>query len=465
MKFAVYVLTAILFAAGTFVGASYAGTVVTALSIEENTLWEGEIVVENNLKVPDGITLTIKPGTVVKFRKGAGLMVEGGLRAMGKNGATIRFIPDTGKAEKGYWQGISLNDSSEGTELCYVEMKGASSLTFSVCSPKVTDCMITDGIQGIVLARKSSPVIERCMVSDMRDTGISIQMGSAPRIIGCTVENAGKIGIASSQDSFPEIRDNTVRGCDTGISVNKYAVAVEGNLVEKNRSGISATSTSSDVAIKGNRAIDNEFVGIVCQQFSSPQVSGNIVKGNKQGIVCYRSSSPLINENEIAENEEGISCIQICNPKVTGNNIHDNIVGVYLELSSYAVINGNNFTSNGVHLKLGDMMSSDWENRVGNKPIRGSQAQNLTMAGRGKAVRTVIEDEAPEFKSVDATGNWWGQDTTAEMDLEGPDSDIERIVDYFDVKKRTYEGYEGEYLQDRVVYRDWLQEPVPDAGI
>ena len=55
--------------------------------------------------------------------------------------------------------------------------------------------------------------------------------------------------------------------------------------------------------------------------------------------------------------------------------------------------------------------------------------------------------------SIDASGNWWGEDVTAEMTQGGPDANISKILDYHD-----------DFTLGKVLYEGWLQEPVPDAG-
>jgi hypothetical protein len=143
--------------------------------------------------------------------------------------------------------------------------------------------------------------------------------------------------------------------------------------------------------------------------------------------------------------------------------IFENKQAIYLDLSSYAVINGNNIYSNNVAIELGNM-SSDWERKVNNKPERGSQAQNITLASRGKAVLQRVDDGAQIMGFVDATGNWWGQPVTAEMDSKGSEGNIKSFTDYYDTPTRTYEGYSGVYIQDRIKYDGWKKSRIKTAG-
>ena len=62
-------------------------------------------------------------------------------------------------------------------------------------------------------------------------------------------------------------------------------------------------------------------------------------------------------------------------------------------------------------------------------------------------------------------GNWWGEKITGEMEEKGAGADISAFLDYFDKPKDTYQGFEGEYLQDKIIYSGWLKGPVADAGL
>ena len=461
MKFAVFALALCLMLPVV----SYAGGVtrITADSIKSDSVWSGRVLVEKPFKVEKGATLTIKPGAEVRFKKGAGLTVEGVLKASGSKGSPIVFTSDEKTPAPGDWQGISLSESGKGTALkkCVISY-AAASVSIAVSDPPVSNCEIKRGSQGIVLARKTTSRLEANNIHDMKDAGISCQMGAAPKITGNTINKCGPVGITSSQDSAPVIKGNTISGCETGVGLSRGVPPIENNLLKDNKTGI-FLSTIEEMTVRGNRFTGNN-AGLVCQQFSNPVVEKNEFTGNTDaGLVCFRASSPLVRNNNFSKNNRAIACIQLCNPKITANNIFGNKKGVYLDLSSYALVNGNNIYDNDVEFELGNM-SSDWEYRVNKKPERGSQAQNIMMANRGRAVRTQMGDGAHIMGFVDATGNWWGQAVTTEMEAKGPEANIKSFIDYYDVPTRTYDGYPGTYTQDKIKYEGWKKSRIKGAG-
>lgn len=81
---------------------------------EDMTLYpDVHYIVTTNLAVPEGVTLTILPGTVLKFRENTGLNVQGNIIANGEPGNMITFMPADGAS--GYMNGFNLGHSAYPT--------------------------------------------------------------------------------------------------------------------------------------------------------------------------------------------------------------------------------------------------------------------------------------------------------------------------------------------------------------
>ncbi|MCA9213170.1 MAG: lamin tail domain-containing protein [Planctomycetales bacterium] len=85
-------------------------------SITADTTWNadsGPYEISGSVTIPDGVTLTIEPGTTVFFRDNARLLINGRLDAIGTENAKIRFTRLPGSS--GSWDGLqfrnSMNDS------------------------------------------------------------------------------------------------------------------------------------------------------------------------------------------------------------------------------------------------------------------------------------------------------------------------------------------------------------------
>ncbi len=81
----------------------------------------GDILIVKTLTVPEGVKLTIEPGTIVRFEpsENNGIVVSGELIAVGTKDRPIQFIPKDGK---GFWRGIEFITGGKGRiEDCIVE--------------------------------------------------------------------------------------------------------------------------------------------------------------------------------------------------------------------------------------------------------------------------------------------------------------------------------------------------------
>ena len=90
---------------------------------EDMTLYPNvHYIVTTNLAVPEGVTLTIRPGTVLKFRDDTGLNVEGNIIANGEPGNMITFMPADGASGAVYdW---SLGTAYSYGTISYAIFKG-----------------------------------------------------------------------------------------------------------------------------------------------------------------------------------------------------------------------------------------------------------------------------------------------------------------------------------------------------
>jgi hypothetical protein len=163
-------------------------------------------LVEAQVTVNGGATLTVEPGVEVKCSANTGLYIEGNLVA---NNA--RFT-DNGT---GTWRGIYLSPGSTDSQLngCVIHGAGA----------KLGYIIYADRYTAIFLDR-CSPIITGCIIEECAGHGIESYLGSAV-IQNNTFQNLGPDRYAiclNSPETFPRMSGNTATG--TGIA----GVAVPG---------------------------------------------------------------------------------------------------------------------------------------------------------------------------------------------------------------------------------------------
>ncbi len=103
------------------------GVEIGGMITEDMTLYPNvHYIVTNNLAVPDGVTLTIKPGTILKFKDNTGLSVaeNGILNAIGTPDSMILFTVAEGAS--GYVSGFSILCNHDVNSPHYVIFDGFS---------------------------------------------------------------------------------------------------------------------------------------------------------------------------------------------------------------------------------------------------------------------------------------------------------------------------------------------------
>ena len=114
---------------------------------EDMTLYPNvHYIVTNNIGVPDGVTLTIKPGTVLKFKTGTGISITSGatLTAVGTPDSMIVFTQaegETGYVNEGF---INYNNYSQKSQISHVifeNIKSEGSIIYCSTNSSVSNCV------------------------------------------------------------------------------------------------------------------------------------------------------------------------------------------------------------------------------------------------------------------------------------------------------------------------------------
>lgn len=110
----------------TFSGVAFAHTAMNKFwgEVPVDMLLTGDVLIVKPLIVPEGVTLTIDPGTVVRFEKTAKgdnrIVVRGRLVAVGSKDKVIKLVPKD--SSSGPWHGIVFEGGGTGRiENCIFE--------------------------------------------------------------------------------------------------------------------------------------------------------------------------------------------------------------------------------------------------------------------------------------------------------------------------------------------------------
>ena len=133
--------------------------VLTDRVISSDTVWQGEILVQGVISVKRGVTLTIRPGTVVKFARldrdrndiGDGeILVEGRLVARGTREQRIRFTSAEARPAVNDWSYVQFLAADPGSVLEYCQFEHAfAGVMIHYAEVAISDCLFRGNNRGL----------------------------------------------------------------------------------------------------------------------------------------------------------------------------------------------------------------------------------------------------------------------------------------------------------------------------
>ncbi len=377
-------------------------------TIAADTVWTHDktYIVQGNIGVAPGYTLTIEPETEVRFDGNYALNVGGTLVADGTSDRPIRFVSHSGAT----WDGIHFADSSadvvldadygyvSGSILRHVHIEDAVSLSCASATPymahlsavNVTDIDWTPGTLKV---------------------GTLVLPGQALLTDSSIVDAKGILGFVVGSSSLPD-----------GVFIHGDAHYLRNEVIHGQvHIGGTATVISSSVTHGALRVGQNSLVltntvsgGIRAGDGST--LRRNDVQGTTEEWGIESDGVITATANRLVGNAYGL--------RANGGWIQDNLIannrGVGLELSGDATVISNTFTGNGgsaIVLSDGNAFQISGNNLEGN---RGPYDVENQIPGTTLAL-------------LPAQDNWWGTMDTVAI--------AQRIFDFsddFDIGEVAY---------------------------
>jgi TonB family protein len=187
--------------------------------LQQSTRWRGEIYVDGDVVVPEGVTLTIEEGTKIFFKpkedsqKGgrdkqrAELQVNGILQARSNNPLNpIIFSSASKNPQMNDWYGIIIKNFYNPSTMqnCIVEF-GYKGVTCYGSSPFINGGEYKfNHNSGISCEVKSNPVLNSCLIFGNGFAGINCELASSPIVSGCTISE-NNFGVIIFSKSSPDL--------------------------------------------------------------------------------------------------------------------------------------------------------------------------------------------------------------------------------------------------------------------
>ena len=350
------------------VSTSFPDTVDVTENIAADQSWTNTnaYVIKGQLSLLKGVTLTIDPGTIVKFADGASLDVYGTLLADGAkpdDSATIRFSPLKLDAAQGSWIGMTFHGTSaSGSVLKNISLTSGRTLKFDDAYPL---------IDGVAVKNFRSQYSwddgdeNRSVVSFFVVNGIGSET-SPYTIKNLKIDNTtfgARIDIAASATGAIKFKEldimNAVnRALRVTNSSPSLALSIQDSSFKSSSTGVILDGSNSTTILE-RCTIEGNSTGVSIGNFGNVPQNGTLkdskIRMNNTGVYVYtrdcQSSTFKIQGNSIANNN-GFSVNAFTGSNgllLNGNDFMSNSDSVYLNGSALTSVDSNTFqgTSNG----------------------------------------------------------------------------------------------------------------------
>lgn len=268
--------------------------------VTEDVLWQGEVLVVGSLTVAPQATVTVAPGTRIRFRVSAAgesvLVVLGRLTATGSADRPVVFTSDGENGSRGDWQGVVFMGTMKKNALENVVIEGAETgVDASYSSVAAKNVRLTGCLTGLA-AFESVVTVAGGEVSGC-ENGMMLTYGEGDingmKLTGNGVAvRAENSSLFISSAEFSGNRDIALAGFGCAVKISGSAFTangrgavfdntrgdINGNLFQGNR-GTALQLAGSRIRATGNEFRENGEYGVRVQE-GSPVFWGNIFAAN-----------------------------------------------------------------------------------------------------------------------------------------------------------------------------------------
>ena len=392
-----------------------------------NETWTGTVQLTGDVIVPPGTTLTIDPGTTVgvqpladNSRSGVDrsrieLIVQGDLVAQGTGPDSILMVSDSTTPARGHWYGIRY----AGVPRALTELRDLS-LEWGVRGLSESDAVGVPDLDGL-------------RIEQMQEDGIYATNAPAGTgdwtITGLQVSQVDRYGayLSTGSSSADMVLDDLAI-TDVGNNALQARLNGTGSLSLR-RSTFDTAGSADTVYVYGPQSATIETV--------------EIHHANSIGSAFYQNSgyngdTLVIEDSEITGGDRVVDLYRVNDSTLRRNRITGGTDGVWVQGYSasnvvYALLENNrisDMTDEGVYVGV-----------YAEAELHYNDLYNLTGY--------TLENQSPY--DLDASDNYWGEDTETEMNAKGCNANIDTIYDSYDnASKGT------------VTYCDYATDPFGD---
>jgi hypothetical protein len=268
--------------------------------LSEDTTWRGEVLIEGVVAVAPQATLTVEPGTVVRFRrKGVQaplLVVQGRIVAAGTRETPVLFTSNFAAPAPGDWQGILLLGSEKNNLLENCRIEGAESGIEALFS-SVTLKGVRAEHAGTGM--KFQDALVTMDAGGFSDCDTALHFSDSEATLRNLSLTGNRLGLTALRSSIYLFEANLSGNQGAAFSGDACRVKIQGGAVLGNGSGV--TLIGCQGPLTGARLAKNREYGLSLKE-SRVRVTGNVISGNGNNGVIAADGGAVAWDNAIFEN-------------------------------------------------------------------------------------------------------------------------------------------------------------------
>lgn len=273
----------------------------------KDRVWQGEVLIDGVLTLAPGVTLSIRPGTVVRFTfrdsNGDGIgenaiFSQGIFKAEGSTDAPIRFTSALPNPFPGAWGAINMLMSEENNRVANAIFEyGYQSFHSHFSRAAIRDSIFRQNMRGLQF-QESTVHIERCLIEN-NFNGLQFRNSRVRlRDLVVTGNNWGIRGVYNDLTlSNSRIENNRING----VNLRDSTLNVSNSTISGNRRGLYVQR--SRLTLEKSLLVDNDEHGLYLEDVEGV-VRGNRIGGNGRAGIRILGFSGDISNNDLSANGE-----------------------------------------------------------------------------------------------------------------------------------------------------------------
>ena len=272
------------------------------LIISQNTAWQGEVLITQYVRVEPGVTLTILPGTRIKFQhyrgyrepeRRLGMEVMGSIIAVGTAAQPIYFTSDAADPQNGDWSMLRLISPTGLTRFDYCIFEFArQGLNVWQGSPEIAHSVFRwNNWEGVYFESYSKPAFDYCQIYENGYNGLAAEQSNTVTMDHCEIWRNGTNGF-HIDNSTGEVRRSRIHDNQAnGLSVDDDgAMRAFGDAIYKNRGCAIGVGEGSNTVQVGNLSILGNG-GEICGRYTTVNSSYSPPASIDLGFVPEQSNA------------------------------------------------------------------------------------------------------------------------------------------------------------------------------